>query len=125
MENVRIKNYFKIRKWSLRYEYYAFVDTADYLADQLFIKKQVRVRFGKEMQHPLEKYKVIFCKVLKEDSERFLEALAELSNKMILCGHQDYEQFCDEITQLMEKGVTEMRGKRGASNEICAVGEAE
>ena len=125
MENVGIKNYFKIRKWSMRYDYYAFVDTADYLADSLFIKKRVRVRFGKEMKHPKEAYMVIFCKVLKNDSDRFVEALSELSNKMILCGHADYEAFCKEISQLMEKGVTAMRQKRRDPDEICAAGETE
>ena len=125
MKNVGIKNYFKIRKWSMRYDYYAFVDTADYLADSLFIQKEVRVRFGKEMKHPKEAYMVIFCKVLKKDSDRFLEALSELSNKMILCGHADYEAFCKEISQLMEMGVTTMRRKRGKSNEICTSGETE
>ena len=125
MENVGIKNYFKIRKWSMRYDYYAFVDTADYLADSLFIKKRVRVRFGKEMKHPKEAYMVIFCKVLKKDTDRFLDALSELSNKMILCGHADYDAFCKEISQLMERNVAAMRRKRVNSNEICAAGETE
>ena len=125
MENVGIKNYFKIRKQSLLYDYYAFVDTADYLADSLFIQKQVRVRFGKEMKHPKEDYMVIFCKVLKSDSARFLEALSELPNKMILCGHADYEAFCKEISQLMERGVAAMRQKRRDPDEICAAGKTE
>jgi len=35
--------YLKIRKPSLRYDYFLFFDTSEYLADQLFIKQMVRV----------------------------------------------------------------------------------
>ena len=37
-----------IEKFSFRYQYFALIDTADYLADQLFIKHKVRVWFGEE-----------------------------------------------------------------------------
>ena len=40
--------YLKIRKPSLRYDYFLFFDTPEYLADQLFIKQKVRVWFDKE-----------------------------------------------------------------------------
>ena len=36
-----------IEKFSFFHNYFAIIDTADYLADQLFIKHQVRVVFGK------------------------------------------------------------------------------
>lgn len=35
-----------IEKFSFFHNYFAIIDTADYLADQLFIKHQVRVGFG-------------------------------------------------------------------------------
>ena len=41
-------NYWTIRKFSLLYSYYAIIDTTDYLADQLFVKNEVRVWFGQE-----------------------------------------------------------------------------
>ena len=37
-----------IEKFSFFHNYFAIIDTADYLADQLFIKHQVRVGFGPE-----------------------------------------------------------------------------
>ena len=40
--------YLKIRKPSLRYDYFLFFDTPEYLADQLFIKQMVRVWFDQE-----------------------------------------------------------------------------
>ena len=47
-----MKNYFTLEQFSLPYGHYAFVDVPEYYADQLFIQHQVRVRFGKEFQHP-------------------------------------------------------------------------
>lgn len=46
---------------------------------------------------------IIFCKVRKKDSERFLDALSELPNKMLICGHPDYEEYCDDIIGRIEK----------------------
>ena len=40
--------YQHIDRLSLFYHYYAFLDTEEYLADQLFIKHQVRVHFREE-----------------------------------------------------------------------------
>ena len=42
------KNYWKLQKFSIFYTYYAFIDSQDYLADQLFVKHKVKVDFGKE-----------------------------------------------------------------------------
>lgn len=41
-----------IEKFSFFHNYFAIIDTADYLADQLFIKHQVRVGFGPEFVCP-------------------------------------------------------------------------
>lgn len=35
--------YWSIEKFSLQYAYFVFFDTVPYLADQLFIRRQVRV----------------------------------------------------------------------------------
>ena len=38
----------EIEAFSLFYKYYAFVDTEEYLGDQLFIQQKAEVSFGKE-----------------------------------------------------------------------------
>lgn len=79
-----------IEKFSFFHNYFAIIDTADYLADQLFIKHQVRVRFGLEFVCPDAPYRVIMCKCRKRDVDAFLAAIRELPNKMLLCGYPDY-----------------------------------
>jgi len=89
-----MKNYIKLQKRSLFYNYYIFVDTKDYLADGLFIKNKVYVHFGKEYTKQNCDYIIIFCKVRKKDEERFLHALKQLENKMLLLEQFYYPEFC-------------------------------
>lgn len=53
------------------YSYYAIIDTTDYLADQLFVKNEVRVWFGQEYICPDGPYCVIFCKCRKRDMDEY------------------------------------------------------
>ena len=82
------KNYWRLRRFSLFYKYYAFVDTEEYLGDQLF---------GKEFGKKGNDYLIIFCKVRKKDEKNFLKALDELEKKMLLMGHHDYPAFCEKL----------------------------
>lgn len=97
------KNYNAFRQFSLLWAHFAFIDVPAYLADQLFIKHQVTVHFGEELHHPEANYIIIFCKVRKKDTDRFLAALEELPDKMLICGHLDYEEYCNDIIGRIEK----------------------
>lgn len=101
--------YLHLERFSLLYSHYAILDTSDYYADQLFIKHQVPVLFGKEYAHPDAPYQIIFCCVRKKDEQRFLTALEELPNKMALCGHPDYPTFCKAFIDQMERGKALLR----------------
>ena len=59
--------YQDIERFSLLNAYYAYMDTDAYLADQLFIKHQVRVHFREEYARDDSPYRVIFCHVRKRD----------------------------------------------------------
>lgn len=101
--------YLHLERFSLLYSHYAILDTSDYYADQLFIKHQVTVRFGMEYAHPDAPYLIVFCRVRKKDEQRFLTALEELPNKMVLCGHPDYPTFCKAFIDQMERGKALLR----------------
>ena len=96
----------RVSPLSLFFDYYLFFDTNQYLADQLFIRHKVRVWFDREYVKDGSPYCAIFCHVRKKDVLRFLNALAELKNKMILCGHPDYEsetgKYLDDIERASE-----------------------
>ena len=98
-----------IEKFSFFHNYFAIIDTADYLADQLFIKHQVRVRFGLEFVCPDAPYRVIMCKCRKRDVDAFLAAIRELPNKMPLRGYPAYFTFCADL----KKNVQTVRDNGG------------
>ncbi|SFQ51621.1 hypothetical protein SAMN02910358_02601 [Lachnospiraceae bacterium XBB1006] len=107
MNAVDSKNYLKLDNFSLFKVWYAFIDTKDHLADQLFIRHKVRVYFIEDYQYPDADYQVIICKVKRKDEKEFLVALRELAAKMLLCGHSDYEVFSELLIEKLEKEAVE------------------
>ena len=120
-----MKNYLTLNRFSLLYDHYAFIDVPAYYADQIFIRHQVTVRIGKEYRHPDQPYVVIFCKVRKQDRNRFLSALSELNRKMPLCGYPGYEAFCASFIAKMNDGAKALREKRCKPHESCPLGETK
>lgn len=100
---MREKLYWTIEKFSLRYDYFMFFDTAPYLADQLFIRHQVRVWFDEEYARDGSPYLAILCHVRKKDVPKFLEALEDLKRSMMICGYPDYQAEISSFMDEMEK----------------------
>ena len=67
----------RLDKFSLLNAHYAFVDTEEYLADQLFVQHRVRVNFGSEYSSSEHKYRIIMCSCRKKDVPAFEEAIQE------------------------------------------------
>ena len=84
-------HFVQLERHSLLFRHYAFVDTKDYLADQLFIQEKVRVYFRQETHRTDNDYCVIFCKVRKRDE----------TAKMLLLGHAGYLDFCRSFQELL------------------------
>lgn len=95
--------YLKIKKLSLRYNYFLFFDTPEYLADQLFIRQKVRVWFDEEYAKKGSRFLAILCHVKKKDSHRFIDAIAALRNKMLLCGYPEYETEVQKMLSHLEE----------------------
>ena len=86
-----------VRLGGILYLHYMYVDLnveKDYVADSLFARRQLPVKFGDEMCRDGDKYRAIFCKVNRKHQKAFEEALDEIRNKMSLLGHNDYEDYC-------------------------------
>lgn len=99
-------NYMKLRKFSLFFYDYIFLDTDKYMADQLFINHCVRVKFGSEFIKAGTPYRFICCRIKKKDEQQFLAALNEMDKKAILLGYHEYEKYCGtllEVTDLLRK----------------------
>lgn len=91
------KNYGLINRFSFKYDHFYFVDTTEYLADRIFIRRKINVKMGDEYGSDQSDYVIVFCKVRKKDRERFQEAMKELEQKMLILGHRDYIDFCGRL----------------------------
>ena len=91
------KNYMEIDKFSLKYKYFCYVDTHEYVADRIFVRRKINVLAGDEYGSEQSKYVIVFCKVKKKDREEFLAAMEELEKKMLILGHRDYMEFCSRL----------------------------
>lgn len=108
-----MKNYWRMSDFSLFSVHYAYVDHSAYLADQLFVKNKVAMKFMEEMAKDGTPFRLVFCKVRKRDVAKFEESLGELNDKMRLLGYADYSVVCDEIAQLLDEGTKSEKRENG------------
>lgn len=87
----------------LRYAYADLKTETSYVADSLFFRHKVPVKYDQEMANENEKYRIIFCRIRKKDKAEFEKALSEVDNKMCLLGHTDYEAFCHRFMEMTKK----------------------
>lgn len=79
-----------------RYKQYMYVDCKNYLADDLFIKNKITVKFEGDFTKDDSDYIFVYCKVKKKDHDKFIKTLGELKNKMLIMEYSDYESFCEK-----------------------------
>lgn len=101
------QNFWKLEGSTLFTIPYVYVDHRSMFAKQRFEQEKLHVRFTGEMYKPDTPYCIVFCKVRKKDMKRFEQVLEGLTDRMLLLGHADYENVCEEIDVLFDQGLTE------------------
>lgn len=77
-----LPNCIRLDTISFRYAHYAYVDTEEYLADPLFKEQKIRIKFEDEYGEDDSPYRMIFCKVRKEDEISFLDVIYKLQSQL-------------------------------------------
>ena len=90
-------------RFNIGYMYFDLNVDEGYVADSLFYKRNIPVKFKDELAREDDKYRVIFCKVKRKYIKDFEEALEELKTKMELLGYLDYEEYCNNIIALLDE----------------------
>ena len=78
---------------------FVYVDAPDYVADKLFIKHKVAVKFKDQMRRPGDPYVIVFCSVRKKDIGKFTAAIDELPEEMRQYGYEDYMEYCNKYEE--------------------------
>lgn len=110
VQNGWFEHCYALGDFSLFSRQFAFVDSEDCLAAPLFDAQGVRLHAVRWYQREGCSYIFVVCKVRKLDTGRFLEALSKLPNKMLLCGHPDYIDFCHELRAEFDLAAAEEAG---------------
>ena len=92
-------------RFNIGYMYFDLNVDEGQVADSLFYKRNIPIKFGDEFAKENDKYKAIFCKIKRKYMKDFEEALEELKNKMDLLGHLDYEEYCMNIINSINEGL--------------------
>lgn len=90
------KNWFNLTAGPALYCRYAFIDLEEHLADSLFARWNVPVKYEREFANRENPYRLVICRFLPWHLEGFLKAMAHLPGKMNLLGYADYQDFCRE-----------------------------
>jgi len=100
-----LNNYCKIKTFSPFTYTYVFIDSDAHLADQLFVRNGVPVKFIGEYVREKSQYKIIICKIRKKYEDSFLKSLSEMFNKALLLGYRDYSEYCQSFNEMIESSA--------------------
>lgn len=89
--------------WNRKITFF-YVDTPDYKADSLIEKRGIRVKYLHDHRRDNDSFCVCSCRIPKKQLEDFLDAMYELQNLMLICGYDDYEEYCDEVRDMLSEG---------------------
>ena len=76
------------------YDRFAYYDTDKYLADYLFAREKVDVTVEKEIVNKTDPYRIIRCRVPRDQREAFQRALDAMPDWLAYVGRKDYDAYC-------------------------------
>ena len=97
-----MKNYLVIKDFSIFSQKYVFVDVDELLYIRIFREAGVRIKETWEYAKEGSGLKLIICRILKKDREKFEKVVGRIRDSALLMGYRDYEEAC-EMLQDMER----------------------
>ena len=92
-----MKNYIEIDRKSLLFKFFAYLDTNEYLANEMFVQNGLKVFFCKTGRKKDSRYVIVICKVWKKDADRFVRVMDLMNKKMLLLGYGNFEKVLQEF----------------------------
>lgn len=99
MENIQITNAVMLNnpKSIIPWCKVVYVDTPKLLAFDLFERRNLHPWGFRKMDNAELPYVGVGCRVWKRELPTFLETMHELRKLILMCGHNNYDDFCAEI----------------------------
>ena len=93
---------FTPRWWKPWYTFF-YIDCPQFLSYNLFDKYNLNPFFFRYKEHEDGKYIGVKCCVRKRRIDDFLECMNDMQRNMLICGYNDYEEFCREVQEAMDE----------------------
>lgn len=84
---------------------FAYFDTEEHLADILFADAEIDVEILREYGSEEDSYRVIECRIPKDQRASFLNCIDLLPQVMNYVGRTDYADYCREFLANMDKAA--------------------
>lgn len=98
-------NYLKLENKRPLSVFYLYIDVTNYKADRILNDKGISIKIMYEFTKPNTDYRAIICKVSKKDESKFIEAMKETENNLLITGHSDYEEVLKGIIKQVRGGL--------------------
>ena len=106
------KNYLKLAKSNRVYSYFYYVDIWDRMGDRIFDNHDLKVKLTDDIDDGVADYQLVEVRVSKKDEKELISAFSDFSNRMLLTGHVDYDEYCEEIVPFFEEDEEKVKKER-------------
>lgn len=89
-----------------------YVDVKDYNADREFMKADIKVKIKDEMHHKDWKYCLIFATYRKKDHAKFITAMKNHYNSLLIKGNSDLNDFMAEFEKKFSRDNVSLTDQR-------------
>lgn len=89
-----------------------YVDVKNHNADREFMKANIKVKIKSEAHHKDWKYCLVFAAYRKKDHEKFITAMKNHYNSLLITGNTDLNDFMSVIEEkfkIDDKSLTDQR----------------
>lgn len=96
-----MKNYVEIRSYHPFRRQYMYLDLPEYLADRIFIRHKLKVKFHRGEHHsPTGQLVFVRCSIHRKNRKVFEECMKELADTAAMAGCREYAQICRQLEEM-------------------------
>ena len=89
------------------YYCFSYIDSEDNLADFLFKQMKVNVEPQMEFHNDDDPFKIVMCRIPRQQREAFLEAVDMLPGLMAYVGRAGYDEYCLDLMKSASQFLAE------------------
>lgn len=105
------------------YSYFRYIDTRELKLPYILNKVGIKYKIIRIDTNNINSYALVTIKIPKKhDNDKFYDCFSELSNKMLILGYKDYEEFSEnQVIRMSGEMLTDILEYTGFKNQLYYV----